>query len=82
VTYIIVCRARVDPECYHGQPTAVQFLDENLPMTEDGTYENDGEGGSVVCDPCYIRVAPLTPSGRALLHELPEAIRMARSMGS
>lgn len=65
--YVIVCRAQVDPDCYHGSPTARQF-DEDLPMDEDGTYD----GSSIVCDACYIAL------GTPLNADLPAAIARAR----
>lgn len=77
--HIIRCRAKVDPACYNGKPTSTQFFGEDEPMTEDGTYLTDSEGGSIVCDPCYIKLMPLTPSGRALNNELPAAIAAARA---
>lgn len=69
----IVCRARVSAACLHEQPTAGQF-GEDGPLSEDGTFD----GTSIVCDPCYIALMPLTPSGQALNHELPDAISQAR----
>jgi hypothetical protein len=71
--YTISCRAQVVPECYHGAPTRKQFA-EDLPQSEDGTYD----GSTIVCDPCYIALMPLTPSGRGQHHELPAAIEKAR----
>lgn len=71
----IVCRARVSADCYHGKPTRTQF-NADLPLAEDGTYD----GGSIVCDACYVRLMPLTPSGRGLNSELNVAIEEARRL--
>jgi hypothetical protein len=68
--YRIRCRAKVTGECYDGDPTAKQFFGQDLPMSEDGTFD----GTSIVCDACYVYLMPRTPSGRALHHELPAAI--------
>lgn len=67
----IICRARVSRDCFHGHPSEAQF-GEDLPL--DGTFD----GTSIVCDACYVKLMPLTPSGRALHHELPAAIERAR----
>lgn len=84
---VIVCRARVTPSCYDGQPTASQFFGQDLPLTEDGTYawgpveQDDGQQlvtGSIVCDPCYLFLMPRTPSGKGLNSELPPVIEAVR----
>jgi hypothetical protein len=55
MSYVIICRARVSRDCYHGKPSSVQFMDD-LPLTEDGSYMPDGEGGTILCDSCYLRL--------------------------
>lgn len=65
----IVCRARLGDGCLHGQLMS-KMLGEPGPMSEDGTYD----GASVVCDSCYVRLIPRTPSGKGLHHELDAAI--------
>ena len=77
--YAIRCRAKVVANCLDGAPTRRQFL-EDLPMTEDGTWEADEHGEeTIVCDPCYVALMPLTPSGQGLLEELPASIERARA---
>jgi hypothetical protein len=84
---IICCRAKVSAGCFDGQPTARQFFGDDLPQDEDGTYQpsevdaerGDPAKGTIVCDPCYIALMPLTPSGKGLNSELPEAIEAARA---
>lgn len=71
----VVCRAQTHSRCLDGQPTRHAF-GEDLPLAEDGTF--DGE--SIVCDPCYIGLMPLTPSGNGLLAELPAAIAAVRAV--
>jgi hypothetical protein len=82
--YIIICRARVTPGCLDGEPTAKQFFGQDLPMSEDGTFSREPfmydefqriTTGSIVCDSCYLYLMPRTPSGKALNHELPAAIK-------
>lgn len=75
MSYRIVCRARVSADCYHGKPTRTQFGDD-LPMDEDGTYD----GSSLICDSCYVRLMPLTASGRGLNSELDAAIEESRRL--
>jgi hypothetical protein len=75
MTYTITCRARVVKECLDGQPTARQFSGEDLPMSEDGTYEVTDGVPTVICDPCYFTLMPYSPSGKLLRGELPEAVR-------
>ena len=75
--HVIRCRARVHERCYDGRPTEVQF-DEDLPMSEDGTW--DGE--TIVCDACYVALMPHTASGRGLRHELDGAIAKLRAGAS
>lgn len=70
----IVCRAKVSTACLNGQSTRLQFGEPDLGMAKDGTF--DGE--SIVCDSCYIKLMPHTPSGRALHHELDDAIATVR----
>ncbi len=76
--HYIRCRAKISPACYDGKPTSTQFFGEDEPLTGDGTWLRDDKGGTIVCDPCYLGLMPLTPSGRALNHELPDAIVRAR----
>jgi hypothetical protein len=84
---MIVCRAKVMPGCWDGEPTSHQFFGQDLPMSEDGTFitgpveQDDGQlvvMESIVCDPCYMYLMPRTPSGKALNHELPAAIEAIR----
>lgn len=70
---VIRCRAKVTAECLDGKPSWRQF-GEDLPLSEDGTFD----GSTIVCDPCYIRLMPLTPSGQGLHHELDDAIKKAK----
>jgi hypothetical protein len=67
---IVACRARIAQGCTDGKPTLEEF-GEDLPLEEDGTYQD----GSIICNSCYIRLMPHTPSGQGLLHELPAAIQ-------
>ena len=75
MAHVIRCRAQVVIACLDGQPTSRQFFGDDLPMDEDGTF--DGE--TLVCDPCYVALMPLTPSGKGLHHELDAAIERARA---
>lgn len=75
MTHTINCRAQICDDCLDGKPTAVQFFGEDLPLTEDGTFR--GFDKSIVCDPCYVKLVPLTPSGHGLVHELDEATAKA-----
>lgn len=75
MTYTIKCRARITDRCLDGEPTKRQFGDD-LPMSEDGLF--DGE--TIVCDACYVKLIPMTPSGQGLIEELDEAIQIARLM--
>lgn len=77
MSYTITCRARISGGCFHGDSTVEQF-GENLPMSEDGTFVPDNGGGTIVCDACYIRLMPLTPSGMGLNEELDGAIDQFR----
>lgn len=72
---IINCRAQVHPDCLDGKPSATQFFGEDLTLDEDGTYRSFDN--SIVCDPCYIHIMPLTPSGQGLMGELDAAISRA-----
>lgn len=81
---MITCRAQITAKCLDGKPTAAQFFGDDLPMTEDGTFLAAGPPGtmdSIICDPCYVKLMPLTPSGRGLHHELTAAIDFARKHG-
>jgi len=69
-TTAIICRAHLVEDCAFGRPQ-----DPEQSMEDDGTYD----GHSIVCDACYCAVMPFTPSGQALNHELPEAIRVYSS---
>jgi hypothetical protein len=79
----IRCRAKLGADCFDGSPMSRQMPgdapqtpeDPALMMAEDGTY--DGE--SIVCDPCYVKLCPLTQSGAALHDEIPEAIDLYRA---
>ena len=70
------CRAQVSDACRHGTPSCLASWDSEYTMEEDGTWW----GQSVVCDPCYIMLMPLTPSGQGLNSELPFAIALARDI--
>lgn len=80
----IQCRARVDPDCYHGRTIEEVDLVEAMDTWRDeGTYElaDSGPGDlveSVVCDPCYVRLMPYSPSRRLLTAEIPDALRAYR----
>ena len=65
----VPCRARISHLC-EGDVRRADAL-------EDGTYDEHGD--TVVCDACYVRAMAFSPSGRALHHELQEAIRQARA---
>lgn len=71
---VIKCRAKLSPRCLDGEASGAQFGGENLPLHEDGTF--DGE--TIVCDPCYVILVPMSPSGAGLKHELDETIDIAR----
>lgn len=73
----IKCRARVSTECFHDSESRRQF-GYDAPLDEDGTF--DGE--TIVCDPCYIKLMPHTPSGSGLNHELPDAIAHLRAQAT
>ena len=75
MSHLVACRAQSTARCLHGQPTTEAF-GEDLPLAEDGTF--DALTATIVCDPCYVRLMPLTPSGRGLHHELDAAIAAAR----
>lgn len=62
------CRAQIAQAC-EGSRDAEQ-------AEGDNTY--DPETGTFVCDACYLRAMPFSPSGRALAEELEEAIEAAR----
>jgi len=70
---VIRCRARLTDDCYDGRAVATVY-----PDGIDDDYTWNGE--TVVCDACYIGLAPLTRSGKALVHELPSAIAQARRL--
>lgn len=91
MTYTISCRAKVASGCLDGAPTSAQFFGDDLPMTEDGTYRPPAQwtpdmapvpgkpdGGTIVCDACYVWLMPRTASGQGLNHELDAAIEAAR----
>ena len=59
----VPCRAAVSEDCQI-------YADK-----DDSTYG----GGTVICMPCYAHLMPFTPSGRALLGELDQAIADARA---
>ncbi len=71
--HVVSCRARTSSSCLHLQPTLHAF-GEDLPLNEDRTFD----GTSIVCDPCYVALMPLTPSRIGLIDELPAAIARAR----
>lgn len=77
---VIRCRAKVSDDCLHGRSTRLQFGDE-LPLDEDGTFVADADGGTIVCDACYMKICPLTPSGRGLHHELQAVIERLSNKG-
>lgn len=66
------CRAQIASDC-EGT-----VGDAESPADEYGTF--DGE--SVVCMSCYCALMPLTPSGRALTHEIEPAIARARAQAA
>ena len=70
---LIRCRARIDDYCLHGS-----FDDPDNPWQEDGTY--DRPTNTIICDSCFCTLMPYTPSGQALNHELPDAIRNVRRL--
>lgn len=72
--HTIKCRAKLSNICLDGQPTTKQFEGQDLPLSEDGTFDGD----TIVCDPCFIVIMPYSPSGRALRPEIEEAIDQAR----
>ena len=72
---LIICRAQISPHCLNGRSVAEHY-EKPLYELDDGTYEPASM--SVVCDPCYVDLMPLTPSGQALTHELDGAIAHAR----
>jgi hypothetical protein len=74
----ITCRAQISKSCYQGKPSAFQF-GEDLPLTEDGTFEVWDGVPTIVCDACYVALMPLTPSGSALTHEINPAIQEWRA---
>lgn len=65
----VPCRARISRNC-EGDVRRADAL-------EDGTY--DERGDTVVCDACYVRAMSFSHSGRALRHELEDAILQARA---
>lgn len=67
----VPCRARISRRC----EGTVRRAD----AEEDGTYDEHGD--TVVCDSCYVAAMGFSPSGRALRHELPDAILAARMAG-
>ncbi len=73
----IRCRAKIAGGCADGDTTTMAW-GEDLSIMEDGTFVSDGNGGTVICDACYIRLMPLTPSGRGLNHELASALAKFR----
>ena len=74
MTHYITCRAKVTDGCLDGKATVHQF-GEDIDQDEDGTFLD----GTIICDYCYMRLMPLTASGRGLHHELPDAIERARA---
>lgn len=72
---LIRCRARVSHYCEHGRPVSDVYEAPDWEK-EDGTYNRLSE--TVVCNQCYVKLMPLTPSGQALNHELELAILAAR----
>lgn len=71
---VIACRAQLEDDCLDGRSASIQF-GEDMSLAEDGTYRHDGAyAGTIVCDACYVRLIPLTPSGQGLHHELHPAI--------
>lgn len=71
----IQCRAQISPGCNHGEPYNIASGDPDAIPADDGTWD----GQTIICDPCYVTLMPLTPSGRGLTHELPNAIALARA---
>jgi hypothetical protein len=72
--YTVRCRARIADGCLEGEPTTALF-GEDLPMAADGSYEvNELQIGTVVCDPCFELLRPLTPSRRGYTRELDAAL--------
>lgn len=72
---MILCRAQLEDDCYDGSPASRQFGEEGVGMEEDGTYLAEGNyANTIICDACYVRLMPLTPSGAGLTHELHPAI--------
>lgn len=82
----IVCRARIDPSCYHGRTIQEVGLEEAMDTwREDGTYDqaDAGPGGlveSIVCDACYVELMPYSASRQLLRAEIPDAIRAWHEM--
>jgi hypothetical protein len=74
VSEILRCRAQVVDACKDGELSSTVGFDYR--MGEDGTWD----GRSVVCDPCFVALMPLTPSGLSLNEELPFAIAVARDI--
>ena len=66
----IRCRAQLEDDCYDGSPMSRQLGHEegeaepfSCLMAEDNTYRTDGPyAHTIVCDACYVRLIPLTPS--------------------
>lgn len=62
---LVRCRAGVTAACYHGRD--MTHLYEGESWTNDGTWLPSSEGGSIVCDPCYIALG--TPDNGRLLED-------------
>lgn len=67
----VVCRAHLTSKCHQGRLYSHPGSHvDGSGMAVDGTYKN----GSIVCDDCYVRLMPYSPSGKGLLNELDDAI--------
>lgn len=66
----VACRAQVSETCDNGK-------DERIVYGPDETQQDDGtwDGGTVVCDPCYVLLMPYSASGQLLEHEIRSTIR-------
>ena len=70
-----MCRAQISAACEHGMPSRDVY---DVPGATMATTDDSWDGWGVVCTPCHVALAPYTPSGRGLKHELDEAIETAR----